>query len=84
MEQHPRALTSHTNLEMIKMALAVFAAERCLQRAAHRRHLEFSLPGWKGSTGLPGALALPGQHAEPAEKQSREQKRHWAVLGEYF
>lgn len=84
MEQHPRALTSHTNLEMIKMALAVFAAERCLQRAAHRRHLEFSLAGWKGSTGLPGALALPRQHAEPAEKRSREQKWHQAVLGEHF
>lgn len=45
MEQHPRALTSHTNLEMIKMALVVFTAEDCLQRAAHQRHLEFSLAG---------------------------------------
>jgi len=45
MEQHPRALTSHTNLEMIKMALAAFAAESCLRRAAHRPHLEFSSAG---------------------------------------
>lgn len=60
MEQHPRALTSHTNLEMIKMALAAFAVESCLQRAAHRPHLEFSSAGLGTRVLLPGALpALP-------------------------
>lgn len=48
MERYPWALTSHMNLEMIKMALAVFTAESFMLRTAHRGHLEISLAkSWK-------------------------------------